>query len=269
MKKKLVSLMLAICCLSVVFSGCIIVSSDKPKYEDREVEDFVVRFYKDYCEIKGTTEQGKTKRFLVVPKSIEGVRVQSFGYGSLAGAIDMVSGDLSFPDIKSDKLEKIYFESTIDVYPMLNNSKVCPNLKKIMYPAVETFNIGYGIRADVYYPRFVYENREEGQRYNSKYPANVSYYYNYENAKNDGYYWIDDCDYGGTIEYVPADPQRAGYIFGGWYKEAECINEWDFETDTLPEEKTEIQGGVDTESESVQVTVYQETILYAKWIEKN
>ena len=51
-----------------------------------------------------------------------------------------------------------------------------------------------------------------------------------------------------------------GYTFGGWYKEPECINEWDFGTDVLPEERTEIN------EEGEEEVVYQETKLYAKWL---
>ncbi len=42
---------------------------------------------------------------------------------------------------------------------------------------------------------------------------------------------------------APSIPTRKGYIFGGWYKEAGCINAWDFETDK----------------------VTSDTALYAKW----
>ena len=90
----------------------------------------------------------------------------------------------------------------------------------------------------------------------SYHKANVSYYYNYENAPNDGYYWIDNYNYGETIEYIPAIPVRDGYTFGGWYKETECINAWDFEIDTLPE----------VQYDEEEMEIYQETKLYAKWI---
>lgn len=51
-----------------------------------------------------------------------------------------------------------------------------------------------------------------------------------------------------TVQYkekamAPANPTKEGYDFGGWYKEAECANAWDFETDT----------------------VAADTTLYAKW----
>ncbi len=37
---------------------------------------------------------------------------------------------------------------------------------------------------------------------------------------------------------VPADPTRNGYIFGGWYKEASCTNQWNFNTDTVSGART-------------------------------
>lgn len=32
---------------------------------------------------------------------------------------------------------------------------------------------------------------------------------------------------------APAAPTRAGYVFGGWYKEASCIHPWNFSTDVI------------------------------------
>jgi len=48
---------------------------------------------------------------------------------------------------------------------------------------------------------------------------------------------------GSTIT-KPSTPERPGYTFGGWYKEAACINPWNFSVDTVTENIT----------------------LYAKWI---
>ena len=51
------------------------------------------------------------------------------------------------------------------------------------------------------------------------------------------------------------DPIKQGYEFIGWYKEPECINEWNFDNDIVP---AKIYNS-DNEYQ------YQETILYAKW----
>ena len=76
--------------------------------------------------------------------------------------------------------------------------------------------------------------------------ANVSYYLNY--AENN-YYYIDYYEKGEKILYIPPEPQRDGYLFGGWFKEADCINRWNFDFDTLQITDEE-----------------QEVKLYAKWI---
>lgn len=50
--------------------------------------------------------------------------------------------------------------------------------------------------------------------------------------------------FGDLIER-PVDPEKKGYTFFGWYKDAECTQLWDFETETVEEDTT----------------------LYAKWTE--
>ncbi len=35
-----------------------------------------------------------------------------------------------------------------------------------------------------------------------------------------------------------ADPTKNGFIFGGWYKESTCVNEWNFDTDTVTADTT-------------------------------
>lgn len=83
--------------------------------------------------------------------------------------------------------------------------------------------------------------------------ANVAYFYNYENAPNDGYYWLDDLEDGEKITYIPENPTREGYLFGGWFKDEACTEVWDFETDTI----TKPAEG------------YYENKIYAKWNKKN
>ena len=100
--------------------------------------------------------------------------------------------------------------------------------------------------------------------------ANVLYYYNYLEDEAEDCYWIDDYNYGATIKYIPQDPVRDGYIFDGWYKEKECLNKWNFETDKLPDAVTESEclGNSVNVNEMVfdERYLYQPTKIYAKWI---
>lgn len=219
-----------------------------PKFEERESGDFVVLFYKDHCEISGTTEQSNEKKYLVIPKQIEGCEVTAFGVTLLLGMND--------PEIHSDALERIYFEAPIKLSK--GPLEDCPNLEKIMYP--EVIDLYRMRKTETYYPRMRYDavyDENDSVQYANR--ANVSYYYNYEREDGEVYYWIDDYDYGSVIEFVPPAPEREGYEFGGWYNEPECVTAWDFESDTLPEEQTT------TNENGEEETVYQETILYAKW----
>lgn len=95
--------------------------------------------------------------------------------------------------------------------------------------------------------------------------------YNYEFAENDGYFWVDSYD-NETISFIPPEPERSGYAFSGWYKEPECINAWDFETDKTGEKLV-----VDNNTIAHYGNNYLPTLpsqytekdglkLYAKWI---
>ena len=51
----------------------------------------------------------------------------------------------------------------------------------------------------------------------------------------------------GTLVKKPSDPTRTGYVFVGWFKQADLSEEWDFSSDTLTENIT----------------------LYAKWVSES
>ena len=87
------------------------------------------------------------------------------------------------------------------------------------------------------------------------YKANTAYMFNYENAPNQNYYFINNFERGGLIENTPYEPYREGYAFLGWYKDSDCTEIWDFETDTLPIATYDENGELE----------FVETRLYAKW----
>ncbi len=97
---------------------------------------------------------------------------------------------------------------------------------------------------------YVYENCEY-----TMHKANTAYMFNYEGAPNENFYAIDEFERGGIITKYPYDPYREGYDFGGWYKDEECTQIWDFAVDTLPAPTYDENGDLE----------YVETRLYAKW----
>jgi hypothetical protein len=82
-------------------------------------------------------------------------------------------------------------------------------------------------------------------------PGNVVYFLN----EQEDIYYIDFCE-NITSDNLPKDPKRDGYKFMGWYKEKECINEWDIKVDVLPEIK-----------KIGDIIEYEVVNLYAKWEE--
>ena len=87
--------------------------------------------------------------------------------------------------------------------------------------------------------------------------ANIAYFFNYEDNPNKGYFFVDLLEENGKIVKPPYGPKREGYKFAGWYKEAECLNVWDFENDI-------VEISFDEEGERI----YEEVCLYAKWEKK-
>ena len=94
--------------------------------------------------------------------------------------------------------------------------------------------------------------------------ANIEFMYNYEDAPNQGHYWIDDLETGETLSYIPENPTRDGYTFGGWYADSECTIEYDFTTPYIKKDLIEM------ETEYRYFLVYPKdyaTYIYAKWID--
>ena len=231
MRKRILKILLS----TILMATTLMLSACSGCVRNEEWGYFTVKFYDDRetAYITGLTELGKQQRFLVIPEEIDGVKVYTIGERPL---LQMWSS-LGSADICSDKLEKIYIPFSISI--ISGSFRNSPNLIKV-FSITGEFVSGLEAPARNYYTNLAYLNdlTNAAQQIISR--ANVSYFYNYNIEENYGYYWIDDWDYGSKIEFIPPEPEREGYTFGGWYKEPECINECDFETDVLPEERTEI-----------------------------
>ena len=264
--KKVVSIVLFtifMFCISASFVGC----KKEPLLDNNEYFIYIVSHQRNEVSILGLTDAGKEQEYLVIPETIDGKKVRAVGChtGLTVTEIMKQYGDAKYSQFQSERLKKIFFVSDVEIIIGWGSGNLIENLppfEAIFYIS----NQGDVDRPEVFFFRTSlmgetnlksWDRQLENPHY-CNFAANVSYYYNYENAKNDGYYWIDNYEYGETIEYIPENPIREGYTFGGWYKEPECINVWDFATDRLPEIKYNGQG----------VRIYQETKLYAKWIKK-
>jgi len=125
----------------------------------------------------------------------------------------------------------------------------CPKTKKIIFVTTdnnryhwsyvgsskEFLEMGYKTAA-VYVPSkaldsFWFWGQLHG--YATVFAANVSFFYNYSAAPNDGYYWIDDLEQGEKFITIPKNPTRDHYTFTGWYRDSECTEPIDFESFTM------------------------------------
>ena len=232
-------------CMSVSLSGCIL-----KKYDTYESEYFIYQVSHENGEayIVGLTDLGKQQEYLIIPETIDGKKLNSISVMTFdVYRTERKYGNLDDINYASENLKKVFIVSGV---------RIINSWTSYLFSNKEVFYIS---NADVEFTNQFYRTSLKGETaWHSLTAANVSYDYNYENSSNDGYYWIDNYAYGEKIEYIPEQPIRDGYAFGGWYKESECINAWNFETDTLPQAQYNEQ----------EYEIYQETKLYAKWIKE-
>ena len=218
------------------------------------VREFEVGDFKFYQGEEGAdlyitdlTEEGKQKRVLIVPEELDGVPIKGLEDPTV------LWGGATW---QSEKLENLYLPWNIPADNAILD--ICHNLHSVFILSYDPDGSALHYLTEglaFYINRYLFEEVYFDSVYGR--PANVSYYYNDGRTENYGCYWIDNVPYGSVLDVLPPeDPVSEGKTFSGWYKEPECINAWDFETDTTPEEKLDEDGNV----------IYQETALYAKWV---
>lgn len=184
------------------------------------------------------------------PEKIENYTVSKLGFNSGLG----FGGNGYFHGSNQDGviIKRCYFPHTIKEVMYGYMSLFGGYKTKLFYcgNVIDLLCLDNDRHVEIYVPIGEYDLFEEvlsKKNYSgSLLKANLSYRLNYgENH----YYYIDYYENGEKILYIPPEPQRDGYSFGGWFKEFDCINEWDFATDILQF------------TEEV-----QDMKLYAKWI---
>lgn len=207
--------------------------------------------------IVGLTESGKEQEALDVPRKIKGIKVTSFGY---AGSRYKIESENLKRLYIHDNIEHIFYSSLYYFY--FNNIEwECgefPYEFKIIYSGYDEPDYVSHYYFTIYIYKDLYEEIDKkykelvGELGPGEYYihtrlfalANVAFMNNYSEEINKGYYRADDIENGEKISEPPV-PERDGYIFTGWYTEAEAIKLWDFDTqvDILDGEELKLYAG--------------------------
>ena len=187
---------------------------------------------------------------LYIPDEINGIPVTGIGHSALMmNYWATISG-----------VEKVYFPWSISYSPQRNIEYTLGT--KYIISASTTTLIDSTYRQNIFvipnslYVKYV-KKTPNINNYECILPANISYMFNCSDSCNDGYFFVDLIEETSKLIKPPYDPKREGYTFAGWYTEEDCVNEWNFETDT-------VKINFDEEGNRI----YEEFCLYAKWIKK-
>ena len=246
-------------CMGIISKVIIDLFNIEEKYPEYESGDwrYAVRKNKDGTKegyLIGFTEEGKQKECVVLPTELGGVTIVGICYRYRTS---MMSAS-QVGKIESDRLKRIYVPNAY-TYTKMNYANVVDRLPFDCLQIVwqdRNADTGWSVRIFMDKHYILADNlcKSETENWHYKgYVANVSYMYNYDNAPNDGYYWADNYE-NDLIKYIPPEPKREGYTFGGWYKDKECTEKWNFENDKTGGNIQYIFG-----------YQYTGTYLYAKW----
>ena len=256
--KRIMSLALSVVMAllaTLCFSGCF------------EEEELILSTYGDFIitqhnEIYDFSEEGLQKEYIIVPEKINGDYTRVYFSNRF-----LAEGTKPFT--KSEKLKKVYFEVDLedpDWVRVLRGKYItradcfCDALQ-INVKAFYNSSAGSVFGTNVWWNYRLFITRINESLY---FLANIEFMYNYEGAPNEGCYWIDDLETGETLSYMPKDPTREGYTFGGWYADSECTTPYDF---TAPYVKKEVSIGDNTTEDRLYYLENYPTFIYAKWIE--
>jgi len=274
--KKIVSTIFLVIISMFLLIGCKSQQTDSPKIEITEKD---LNYYKHdtFITINGLSSTGKQKKNIVIPHDIDGLPVEKFGSSSL------FSFGYDKGKFESAKLEKMFLQS--DIYTCCRSMYTfCPFLTKIIYIPTDISSDNAYLCGLTYNGEIVPDaaflyfysdtntrtvniivNNAHNPRFYDNF-ANLQYNYNYEDSPNSGVYWLDDYD-DELISYIPVNPEREGFIFLGWYTDAECTNEWDFSSDRITKKIYELTDDSD-DSYTYYNYYYNKTELYAKWLSR-
>ena len=178
----------------------------------------------DYIAVLELTEKGKQKETIVIPDYIDGKPVIQLGMEGLG---------FSYKLCYYGNYTSIYLPKYL-AYDAHNSYRLGSECKNYF---IDLDNIDYILKSISTYGNHYYVSQK---LYNKICESEVTdkvlshlHIANIEFISVDETYFIADYVVDSKITYTPNDPKRDGYEFEGWYREPDCVNEWNFDTDTL------------------------------------
>ena len=266
--KKLILIISLLSILTVCFSSCLGNSFESTIFEQDGLT-YEYRLYtgnegkREYFNLQGIDdrENPDSMKTIYIQDRILGCYVKNLG--------KFPEAMFSTPtfDMTVDNAEKIYFPwsiesvgvSKIKSYRSAQNTVTLfsASTKAIVPIGIKSKYTPYDLICVV--PNYMYQwltdrNYTISKNGDVTIPANIAYFFNYEENPNEGYFFVDLLEETGKLTPPPYNPHREGYTFEGWYKDAECTEAWDFAND-------EVKIAFDEDGNRI----YEEVKLYAKW----
>ena len=263
MKSKKILALLTLILVIPSLQSC---NSIRKAFETGLSADVEYREFENSCTAYELTKKGREKEVVYVLDEYRGKPVTALGKPGYIVGIG--------PDFSSENLKKIYFPWRLSV---LYGS--CQYGETVEYAiSASTKIIPAGITGHRFYsnynsdkqikfvmPLCTFELVRGGWHIDSFYyvdndlrsdlvPANIAYFFNYNDNPNEGYFFVDLLESTGKLTKPPYDPKREGYEFDGWYVDKECTQKWNFDNDVVTINFDEEEN-----------RIYEEFCLYAKW----
>ena len=229
MKKKAMLLVVVILLFTTIPLGLIGCETADERFEKRIFETEYFRCVEneetDTVTILEFTQKGLEQKAVIIPETINGKKVKSIGKPSESFTQKTYSLDCSNKKIYISEMETysgIYFGKGRATFILEKTNKLF-----LREPVISNNDI-FVFRKDI-------EDRKNIQE------TNIAFYLSKEEENP---YWVDAYSVE-NLYLLPPEPKMEGYVFDGWYREPECVNEWNGEY-VIPDGQEELN-------------------LYAKW----
>ena len=234
MKFKRIIVAVLLLCITLSLSSC-----------SKEVTIDGVEYAKwgeQYCVGSVDTKDMENEpKSIYILDEINGISVEEMGWG-YSPTFTVLTNDV----------ERIYFPWSLKRNNGLRVIKT--SSKYFIFCSALTLNYNSDTRRYVI-PKSVYIEALQQMVINDCYiPANISYFFNYDDSPNENYFFIDIVEESSKLTKPPYDPKREGHTFAGWYKDEACTEIFDFDNDIV-EIKFDEEGN----------RIYEEICLYAGW----